>query len=70
MDIDKIMESKRRRRAELRALPFEEKLRILEHLRRELFLGLAEHRAEYKRELDRRKSAWAQQNQDEGKTEG
>lgn len=43
-EISKTFESKRRTRAELRALPFEEKLRILERLREDLIIGLAGQR--------------------------
>jgi hypothetical protein len=40
-DVSKIWDSKRRIRRELQALPFVEKLRILERLRDDLILGLA-----------------------------
>ncbi len=45
VDFSKIIESKRRTRRELQALPFEEKLRILERLREDLIIGLANQRS-------------------------
>ena len=44
VDFSKIIESKRRTRRELQALPFEEKLQILERLREDLIIGLANQR--------------------------
>ncbi len=43
-ETSKTFESKRQTRAELRALPFGEKLRILERLREDLIIGLADQR--------------------------
>src|SRR5438128_2318267 len=43
-NISKTSESKRRTRRELQALPFEEKLRILERLREDLIVGLSSQR--------------------------
>jgi hypothetical protein len=41
---NRAFESKRRTRREIQALPFEDKLRILERLREDLIVGLADHR--------------------------
>lgn len=42
--MDRIIECKRQARRKAAALPIEEKLRILDQLREELLVGLAEHR--------------------------
>ncbi len=49
-DISKIEASKRQIRRALAALPYAEKLRIVEQLREELLIGLADIRRRYRQE--------------------